>query len=126
MAMTITRSQLGSIERIQADWTSAVGGGQTQTIDVSGIICRVTTNPGSTAPTDNYDLTLVDEDGLDLFAGQGADRDTTNSESFCPGVPLKDGTTTSVVPVAHVGVATLTIANAGDAKVGKVLIFVKR
>jgi hypothetical protein len=121
MAMTITRSQLGSIERIQADWTSAVGGGQTQTIDVSGIICRVTTNPGSTAPTDNYDLTLVDEDGLDLFAGQGADRDTTNSESFCPGVPLKDGTTTSVVPVAHVGVAT-----AGDAKVGKVLIFVKR
>jgi hypothetical protein len=126
MAMTIARSHVQEgIERIDADWTSDGSGAVTQAINIAGVITRVVTDPGATAPTDNYDLTFIDEFGLDLFAGQGADRDTANSESFCPGVPLKDGTTTSVIPMSHVGTATLTIAAAGDTKVGKIVLFIK-
>jgi hypothetical protein len=32
------------------------------------------------APTDNYDIALVDADGLDRLGGVGANRDVTNSE----------------------------------------------
>lgn len=126
MAMTVTRTQNGSIERINAAWTSAADGSQTQVVNIWGTILRVVTDPGSTAPTDNYDLTAPDEFGLDVFAGQGANRDTTNSEHFCPGVAFTDGTTTSVMPVVVCGDVTLTLATAGDSKVGTITIFVKR
>ncbi len=46
----------------------------------AGVILSIATNPGSPAPTDNYDITLVDQDGLDRLNGAGADRDTTTSE----------------------------------------------
>ena len=42
------------------------------------------TNPGTPAPTANYDITLTDEDGIDLLDGAGANRHTSNSESFYP------------------------------------------
>jgi hypothetical protein len=126
MAMTVTRTQFGSIERINAAWTSESDGSQTQAVNITGTILRVVTDPGATAPTDNYDLTAPDEFGLDVFAGQGANRDTTNSEHFCPGVAFADGTTTSVMPIALAGNVTFTIANAGDSKVGNIVVFVKK
>ena len=119
-----TRS-FGNIERIEIPWTSNASGAFTESIPLHCVILRVVTDPGSTAPTDNYDVTLVDEFGLDLLAGQGANRDTTTTEAFCPGAPLNDGTTTSVLPIGHLGNATLTIANAGDSKTGTVVIFCK-
>lgn len=124
--MTVTRSQAGSIERIAAAWTSASDGSQTQTIGFSGTLLRVVTDPGATAPTDNYDLTAIDEFGVDLFDGVLVDRDTANSEDFCPGIAFSDGVTTSVMPKAHIGDITLTIANAGSAKVGTIVLFVKK
>jgi len=48
--------------------------------DISGALLAIATNPGSPAPTDNYDITLVDGDGLDRLNGVGVDRDTTTSE----------------------------------------------
>src|SRR5690348_16833351 len=35
---------------------------------------------GGSAPTDNYDLTILDADGLDVLAGGGANRDTAVTE----------------------------------------------
>ena len=114
-----------NFERKQIDWTSDGSGNYTKAITVVGVILKVVTNPGSAAPTDDYDVTLIDEDGLDLFAGQGANRDTANTEAFCPGMSLSDGTTTSVLPMSHNGAATLTIANAGDTKSGSVVIYIQ-
>ena len=37
------------------------------------------TNPGTTAPQDNYDITLTSE-GADMLLGGGANRDTANTE----------------------------------------------
>jgi hypothetical protein len=50
-----------------------------------GYIAKVVTDPGSTAPTDDYDITLTDDTtGADLLGGEGADRDTANTEEVVP------------------------------------------
>lgn len=123
----------GLINRIEFAWVSHTDG--TVAISsadatgnsgpVNGTILRVTTNPGGTAPTDNYDVTLTDEDGVDVLAGRGADRDTANSETFTPGVAFSDGTTTSVVPVVVAGNLTLNVTNAGSGKQGSVILYVR-
>ena len=45
-----------------------------------GWISVVDTNPGGTAPTDNYDIELQNSDGIDILNGELYDRDTSNSE----------------------------------------------
>ena len=42
------------------------------------------TDPGATAPTDNYDITIVDEYGSDIFGATLTNRDTTNTEEATP------------------------------------------
>jgi hypothetical protein len=45
---------------------------------------KLITNPGSTAPTDNWDFTLSDGDGIDVLGGAGANRHTTTSQMIAP------------------------------------------
>ena len=79
---------------------------------IKGFIVRVVTNPGTTTPTDNYDITLLDEDGVDVASGYLADRDQTNSEDYIfADPPWVDGE------------LTFTIATAGDAKTGACTIY---
>jgi hypothetical protein len=47
---------------------------------VSGRLLALETDPGSTAPTDNYDLTITDANGLDVLQGVGANRHTTTTQ----------------------------------------------
>jgi len=42
------------------------------------------TNPGGTAPLDNYDIVINDADGVDIFGGKLMNRDTTASEQAVP------------------------------------------
>ena len=51
---------------------------------INGYITKVKTIPGATQPTDNWDATLKDEDGIDVMGGQLADRDTANAEEKIP------------------------------------------
>ena len=44
-----------------------------------GRLLQMITNPGTTAPQDNYDITLTSE-GADMLLGGGANRDTANTE----------------------------------------------
>ncbi len=68
----------------------------------NGRLVAIQTNPGAVAPTDNYDITLIDQDGLDRLNGAGLNRDTANSERApVPGSPL----------VVMGDSLTLTIAN---------------
>lgn len=59
----------------------------------NGTIVSVQTNPGATAPTDDWDLTLVDGDGIDRFAGICLNRDTTTSELERPHAIVEKGET---------------------------------
>ncbi|TXH17047.1 MAG: hypothetical protein E6R03_04525 [Hyphomicrobiaceae bacterium] len=139
-----TVRNFGSVQRHIFDWTSNSSGvaSVVSNVPISGIIRRVVFQPSSTAaPTDLYDVVLTDSESMDVLAGQGANLGTATTSNVCPGVPLKDGTTTSVAPMAVNSILTLavrtakawtfwlvrvrTFSNAGDTKSGKVILYVE-
>ena len=83
--VTITEETYGTIKKIKFAWTSGDGAedgtasGQT-THAYSGKILGLATDPGSPAPTALYDITVTDEDGMDVLMGGGADRSATVTE----------------------------------------------
>jgi len=80
-------------------------------------------NTGTTQPTSLYDVTLLDENGLDLLQGQGADLSNSANSSVVPGISITDGTTTGVREVIVDGTMELRVANAGAAKTGTVIVY---
>lgn len=117
--VTVTRTPLASpwgklVEKISVAWTSDASGNATGTMTkLYGFVIKVITDPdGSAAPTDNYDITLVDENAVDALDGKLADRDTANNEQVYP-TP-----TSSAIPAFVCGDHTFTVANAGNAKSG--------
>ncbi len=50
---------------------------------VSGFAHRIVTNPGdgSSSPTDDWDVTVLDSLGIDILNSQGLNRDQTNTEN---------------------------------------------
>ena len=117
--VTITENTFGSIKRIVWDWACTDGGavvGSVTTAVFDGEILALVTVPdgGADAPTDNYDITIKDANGVDLLAGQGANRHTSNTEYV----------TSGFIPVA-MSKLTLAVANAGDANKGTVYLYIR-
>ncbi len=58
-----------SVKKIKWTWTSAAGGAASDTTVgyYSGEVLCVVTDPGATAPTADYDLTITDSDGPDIL-----------------------------------------------------------
>lgn len=115
---------------VTIDWTGDAANGSVPDTPLSGSVMgaitdhflyTVTTDPGSPAPTDNYDVTLVDGAGFDILGGSGADRDAANSERALPKVG-----TDRHYPLVH-GALTFKLANnsVASAKGRVVLVFVK-
>lgn len=48
---------------------------------LTGRLVRLVTNPGATAPTTGYDITIEDGQAADLLAGHGANRSATVTET---------------------------------------------
>jgi hypothetical protein len=73
-------------------------------VNMVGWLVKVITNPGSTAPTDNWDITLKDPLGSDLDAAGGLllNRDTTNTEQV---YPVISGAVTPLFLAGDYGVA---------------------
>jgi hypothetical protein len=116
---TITESFNLGIRKVTFAWTSDASGDVNGTTGVmaskiTGRIERVVTDPGSTAPTTLYDIVLNDENGADVLAGAGANLSATVSVSANLNPPvLVDNT------------LTLVVSNAGDSKVGQVVLYVR-
>lgn len=53
---------------------------------VDGYVIKAETNPGATAPTDNYDIVLNDSESCDIMGGELANRDTSTTEQAVPKV----------------------------------------
>lgn len=66
----------------------------TASYPINGWIIRVETNPGSTAPTALWDLTLLDQDGLDVMGGVLANRSATATEHVLAPQPYVRGAVT--------------------------------
>jgi hypothetical protein len=115
--------------RFALSWTSNASGdvSGTPTPVIVGTICKIEFVPaaGGSAPTTLYDVTLLDAAGVDVLAGQGANLSATVASSVIPGVPFKDGTTTSTGPCVVAEALNLVVANAGNAKSGQVIIYVR-
>jgi hypothetical protein len=65
------------------------------TLNLDGLegyfFCSMETNPGSTAPTDDYDIVINTAGGADLLGGAGANRDTANTEVAYPTIDSTTG-----------------------------------
>lgn len=118
--VTTTEERLANVSKITFAWTAGTGGdagtasGQT-TYPYSGVLLRVVTFPGTggTQPTDNYDLTLTDEDGVDVAAGLLANRDDTNAEWVTSGLGAVVGDK-----------LTINVTNAGSGKAGTCEVYI--
>jgi len=80
----------------------------------TGIIYRLITDP-TDGPTDNYGVTVLDDDGYDVLMGAGANRDTTNTEQVL----------WSSLGICLDSQLRLNISAAGNAKSGKVILYIK-
>ena len=114
--------------RVAIEWTSDASGNASVATGgkVRGILRRVVFAPGTGGdqPDNLYDAVLNDEHSIDVLAAQGANLSNAAASSVCPGVPLKDGTTTSVAPMVVDSVLTLVISNGGNTKSGTVYLYV--
>lgn len=119
MSVTITESPTTSIRKVKFVWVSAADGtaSGTTTSYYDGRVIGFATIPagGGAAPTDNYDITITDVDSDDVLLGAGANRDTANTEI--------------VNEASLAGPAgsklTLNITNAGNAKGGTVILYIR-
>jgi len=80
----------------------------------TGEIVRLITKP-TDSPTDNYDVTIKDDDGYDVLMGAGVDRDTANTEQVLA----------SSLGVCVDSQLSLIVAAAGNAKSGTVILYIK-
>jgi len=122
---TIVSNKQKEVEKISFDWTADSDGDCSgkSTATFSGCIKRVVIIPDDTdTPTDQYDVVINDDDGIDVLAGAGAD---------CPGgtnaatLHLTPVTTKKVETLICNTKLTLQVSNAGDSKKGKVYVFIR-
>ncbi len=115
--VTITEERLGNVHKITFDWLSTGAGAAdgTTTYPYTGNILKVVTVPdgGGTAPDDNYDLTLTDEDSIDTANGQLANRSQTATQWVVSSLGAVVGDK-----------LTLNVTNAGNAKGGTCIVYV--
>lgn len=108
----------GSVFSVTLAWTShATGGNVEQTAtNLRGVLKRISFVPGGTTPTDQYDVTLEDADGIDVLGGLGENL----SNSTATTVSILDS-----LPLAQVllGNHTLKVTNAGNAKTGSLVAY---
>lgn len=115
--VTVLEERQGRPEKVRWDWTSdGDGDADLQTAHPYwGAIIRLVTIPSSgAAPSDNYDVAVLDEDGADVLMGAGANRHTSNTQQVAA---------SSLGCVAGDRL-NLSISNAGDAKSGTVILYI--
>lgn len=118
--LTLTYDETGPIRKIILDWLSSdLGAGAVTTKKIVGTLIKGVTNPGATAPSDNYNIVITDEEGLNVLANAADDlllRDTADTEC------IYFESATGVLPVVC-DKLTITIDSAGDAKIGKLILY---
>lgn len=118
--ITITEETYGknNLKLILYDWLSDASGDASATASTeayNGVIEKVVCEPdgGGTAPSDLYDVTVTDANSLDVLTGQGVD---------CPDA-ANLVITGGLLPAVN-DKLSLTVTNGGNAKGGKVYVYV--
>lgn len=123
----------GRIKKVLIDFTTddTTGSVTCTTKKISGELIKIVTDPGGTAPTDNWDVVLTDEEGVDL-SGNMDDaaiaaliaRDTANTEEtyLCLFDTAAGTSRVAAFPVIC-DKLTVTVNNAGNSKTGQIIIY---
>jgi len=119
------------IRRLICDFVTddSAGTASGSTAVVSGEFIKVVTDPGSAAPTANWDVVVTDENGLSPFAVcQNAAtllaRHTTNTEQTYLYILNADTTPIGIAAFPIVaGSLTVAVANAGNSKTGRIVFY---
>jgi hypothetical protein len=118
-SMTFEEITCGSVKKVKVAWVSddAAGTASGTTTQVySGRFIGLITDPGATAPDDNYTVTITDDDGVDLLLGAA----TTNRNA---------ANTEFILEASMSGVAmsklTFNVAAAGNSKTGTIYLLIR-
>ena len=122
----------GSIRKVLISFTTddTTGSVACTTRKIVGELIKIVTDPGSAAPTDNWDVVLTDEEGVDLsvhmddvaIAALIARHTTTTLETY---LPLEDTAGTGRIAAWPVvcDKLTVTVNNAGNSKTGQIILY---
>ena len=104
------------------DWTSSAGGAVSGegTISVTGVILGVLFVP-DTDVSDNYDVTIVDSNSMDVIIGVGADQPGSGDMSNNDRIRTPQTTDGANVVLYNTAI-TPAISNAGNAKHGYIYL----
>lgn len=121
----------GGVRKILVDFLTddSAGTATVTTRKIVGRLIKIVTDPGSAAPTDNYDVAVTDEEGVDVLANCMnatllGTRDTANTEETY--LYLKEASSTPIGIAAYPVVCdklTISLANAGNAKTTQVILY---
>ena len=117
--VTTTEERLGNVQKITFAWTAGTAptagtATGTTTYLYTGVLLRAVTVPDAvSAPTDDYDITITDGDGVDVAAGLLANRDTANTEWVTSGLGAVVGDT-----------LTINLSAAGSATKGVCILYI--
>lgn len=119
-ATVFTETIHDTVKEIKCEWTSdsATGGVSGTTLEYyTGKILGLATVPGTAGaqPDDNYNLTAIDRNSLDVLMSGGLLRDETNTEYVL-------STSLGAVVASQL---TITIDTAGNSKTGVVYIYIR-
>ena len=120
------------VKKVIADFTTddTTGSVTGTSRKVVGQLIKIVTDPGTAAPTDNWDVGLTDEEGVDLSVHLSdaaiaalIARDTANSEETY--LPLEDEAGTARIALWPVvcDKLTFTVNNAGNSKTGQIILY---
>ena len=121
-SITYTEETVGDVTLVVADWTSDasgdVTGNATTYAKFSGKVIYAAFEPdgGGTQPSDNYDVSVLDKNSNDVLNGLGANR----SNAATVYVDEYDG-----LGACANTTLTVTVDNAGNAKGGKVYLWIR-
>ena len=124
MAGTVTLTEVvagTTVRKLTFDWTSdAAGDADQQSVETyDGLVTAVAQIPDPVdTPTDLYDVTVVDEDGIDVLHGEGANFPIATSATF----KTREVDGLGVVTTSRL---TLNVSNAGNAKKGKTILWIR-
>ncbi|MHA1225269.1 MAG: hypothetical protein ACTSPV_00835 [Candidatus Hodarchaeales archaeon] len=128
-SIDISYQEIRTIKKITFDWTSDSSGNVSgiKSKTLSGEITRMVFIPdsGATQPSDGYDAVLLDENGVDILAGQGTNLSNSSTDIVVGGVEITYGANSTIIPVVIDDQLELQISNAGDSKGGKVIIYMR-
>jgi len=117
-SVVVTEERLHNVHKITFAWTSGsapTSGVVTKatTYTYNGILLRAVTIPGSETPSNNYDITLLDGDSVDVANGLLLNRSDTNTEWV-----------TSAMGAVVGDVLTFDLTGAGSAKTGTCIVYI--